>query len=248
MLTQSQEDKETALSKRIIAAENIKVIGNGVDPNKFKPLGIKQKNLIRSEFDIPKDAIVIGIICRMVREKGIVELLKAGIGLADRFPNLYFLFVGGRIASERGARLDREWQVAKNSLGARLIATGFRYDTPRLLTAMDVFCLPSWREGMPRSIIEAMMIGLPVVATNIRGCREEVVVGKTGYLVPPKHIGELQNALRTLIEDKTLRTKMGALGRKRALKLYDERKILSLQIKMISELAKQKSSFINASK
>ena len=118
-------------------------------------------------------------------------------------------------------------------LGARLILTGLRSDIPELLSAFDIFTLPSYREGMPRTIIEAMLMGKPVVATDIRGSREEVVPGLTGLLVPVRDAGALARAFTTLIGDAVLRHRMGQAGRARALALYDEARVVALQIDAI---------------
>jgi glycosyltransferase involved in cell wall biosynthesis len=94
---------------------------------------------------------------------------------------------------------------------------------PTALALMDVFALPSYREGMPVSILEAMATGLPVVATDIRGCREEVVAGETGFLVPTRDAGLLAEALERLLVDPALRARQGAAGRVRVAALFDER-------------------------
>ena len=117
-----------------------------------------------------------------------------------------------------------------------MILTGERDDIPALMARMDIYCLPSWREGMPRSIIEAMMMRIPVVATNIRGSREEVVDGETGFLIPVRNIAKLSEAFELLINNPQLRTSMGSRGRQRALELYDEEKVIGRQIDIINKL------------
>jgi glycosyltransferase involved in cell wall biosynthesis len=123
-----------------------------------------------------------------------------------------------------------------------LVATGFRNDIPELLAAMDLFCLPSWREGMPRSIIEAMMMAKPVVATNIRGSREEVVHGETGLLVPVRSPAVLAQAIRRFLDDPEWGKRLGIAGRIRALSLYNETNVVDLQLNRIqSELLKSET-------
>jgi len=102
---------------------------------------------------------------------------------------------------------------------------------------MDIFCLPSWREGMPRSIIEAMMMELPVVATNIRGSREEVVEGETGFLVPVKNVNRLHEKLEYLVNNPEIRKRIGRNGRSRAMRLYDEDVVINRQLELISKYA-----------
>ncbi len=108
--------------------------------------------------------------------------------------------------------------------------SGYRADITRILNAADIFALPSHREGMPRSIIEAMMVGLPVVATDIRGPREEVVDGETGALVPVADADALAAALDRLAADPALRARWGTAGRARALALFDESVVITRQL------------------
>jgi len=110
---------------------------------------------------------------------------------------------------------------------------GRRDDVPALLSAADVFVLPSYREGMPRSIIEAMASGLPVVATDIRGCREEVADGETGFLVPVRDARALAAALNRLVDDPDLRDSMGRAGTRRAQALFDEAQVLNRQMTVL---------------
>jgi glycosyltransferase involved in cell wall biosynthesis len=172
----------------------------------------------------------------LVREKGLVEFLEAAVELGTRFPQAYFLLVGERLPSDHDASIERELHDAQKILGARLVAPGYRADVAELLGAMDLFCLPSYREGMPRSIIEAMMMDLPVVATDIRGAREEVIPGETGLLVPTRDAAALTRAMETLVSDPERSRQMGRAGRQRALGLYDERRVIARQIEIIGTL------------
>jgi glycosyltransferase involved in cell wall biosynthesis len=146
---------------------------------------------------------------------------------------MWFIVVGDRLPSDHAGAVDTELEAARSALGDRLVLTGLREDVPAILGALDVFTLPSYREGMPRTIIEAMMMALPVVATDIRGSREEVVDGATGILVPVRDEASLAAALEKLVGDAALRQAMGRAGRARALALYDERVIVARQIDAI---------------
>ena len=94
-----------------------------------------------------------------------------------------------------------------------MLFTGWRDDVAELMSVMDVFALPSWREGMPRSAIEAAASGLPLVLTDIRGCREVVRDGVEGLLVPVRDPEALADAITRLLEDSGLRSRMGAAAR-----------------------------------
>ncbi|WP_048863445.1 glycosyltransferase, partial [Acidisphaera rubrifaciens] len=118
-------------------------------------------------------------------------------------------------------------------LGERLRLLGYREDIPAILAAADIFALPSHFEGLPMSVIEAMLTGLPVVATDIRGPREQVVEGATGYLVPPRSIAPLAAALGRLIADPGLRACLGAAGRARALERFDEARVIARTLDLL---------------
>jgi glycosyltransferase involved in cell wall biosynthesis len=118
-------------------------------------------------------------------------------------------------------------------LGKRLHLLGYRDDVPALMAAADLFVLPSRFEGLPMSVIEAMLTGLPVVACDVRGPAEQVVDGATGLLVPVGDATALAAALRQLAADAELRTRMGAAGRVRALERYDEAKVLARTLELL---------------
>lgn len=235
LFTQSSEDARVAVIEGIADKNDVVDIGNGVNAELFDPADHVRRLRMRTTLGIPEDAYVVGVVSRLVREKGLVEFLEAAVELGKSFPKIYFLLVGERLSSDHNASIVNELQAAQKKLGPRLLAVGYRADVADLLGAMDVFCLPSYREGMPRSIIEAMMMALPVVATNIRGSREEVVAEKTGLLVPVRSSAAIVQALGRLITKPELARQMGQLGRQRALELYDERRIVARQIEIISE-------------
>lgn len=239
LFTQSTEDATSAVRLGIMPLANVLAIGNGVSDARFDPQKYDGQK-VRAELGISPQALVIGIVGRLVREKGYIEFLQAAETLQPRFPEVYYLIVGERLASDHDAQIDTELELAKVRLGSRLKLAGMREDVPDLLSAMDIFCLPSYREGMPRTIIEAMMMGKPVVATNIRGSREEVVLEQTGLLVPTRNAFALTHAFARLLQSAQLRVRMGQAGRARALALYDEQYVVHLQINKIRELTGRK--------
>jgi glycosyltransferase involved in cell wall biosynthesis len=144
-------------------------------------------------------------------------------------PNAELWVVGNRLESDRGD--DMEALLLRAGLRLRLL--GYRTDVATLLAAADIFVLPSHFEGLPMSVIEAMLTGLPVVTTNIRGPREQVVDGVTGLIVPPGEAPPLANALARLSADPVLRARMGAAGRARALEIYDEAKVIARTLDLL---------------
>lgn len=242
LFCQSSEDATYAAQNSIMPSHKIFAIGNGVNPNKFNPDVVNRSDNLREQFSIQNNTFLVGMVARQVKEKGVLEFLESAIALSDRYDDINFIIIGDRLPSDHNYDVNSKLTHAQSLLRNKLIITGMRSDIPQLLSIMDVFVLPSWREGMPRTIIEAMMMGLPVVATNIRGSREEVVDGETGILVPLRDPLSLCSAIDTLYSNRELSLKMGSAGRKRALALYDETNIVKLQIDIINQHINNKRS------
>ncbi|MCL5270501.1 MAG: glycosyltransferase family 4 protein [bacterium] len=249
LFTQSAEDLETAVREGIAPAARAEAIGNGVDLARFDRGRISPARLERTRRELGLEGnggpLVI-MIGRLVREKGVIEFLQALAEVRRAHAGAQALIIGEALPSDRaGAAEDIRRLAAALGLTEAgrpaVIFTGLRRDVPELLALGDVFCLPSWREGMPRSIIEAMAAGLPVVASAIRGCREEVAEGETGLLVPPRDVGALAGALGRLAADPALRARLGAAGRRRAEALYDEERVVARQMARLRILFAEKS-------
>ncbi len=221
-LTVSTE--EAADARRLHINAHATAVGNGRDPARFRPDAAARAR-IRAEFGVADGAVVVIAVSRLVRHKGYPELLAA-----MRHVPAELWVVGERLASDHGE--DMAPYFAASGLGARLRRLGYRDDVPALLAAADIFVLPSHFEGLPMSVIEAMLAGLPVVATNIRGPREQVTE-QTGLLVPPMQAAPLADALRRLAGDGGLRARLGAAGRARALALYDEAAVVARTLDLL---------------
>ena len=233
LFTQSIEDAACAKKELLQRNGDIYAIGNGVNPAKFNPNNILSAPKIREDLGIPSGAFVIGMIARLVREKGIVEFLEAAIKVASINKDFYFLIVGTRLDTDHASDVSSIIDKARKILKNRISFLGHRMDVPELISAMDVYCLPSWREGMPRSIIEAMMMAKPVIATNIRGSREEVEEGVTGVLVSTKNSDELAEKFLFCFSNPEIMKKMGKAGRIKAMSEYNEQKIVDNQLEII---------------
>jgi glycosyltransferase involved in cell wall biosynthesis/L-amino acid N-acyltransferase YncA len=221
-LFQSREDLEWARRAGVVSRTRARYLGNGIDLSTFDPSTLSQKRLadLRHELGIPQGATVVGTVGRMVAEKGFREFFEAARDVRRRHPNVYFLAVGD---------IDREKPdvIALRDIAAAtdVVFTGWRDDLPALLGLMDVFVLASWREGMPRSAIEAAAMGCALVLTNIRGCREIVSNGEDGLLVPPRDANALADAITRLTSDPSLRADLAAAARRRAVESFDERTV-----------------------
>ena len=225
-------EEEAGDARRLGLARAPVAIGNGRDPAVFRP-DPEARARVRATLGVPGDRVVVVIVSRLVRHKGHPELLAAMAAV----PEAELWVVGDRLASDHGE--DLEPIFAASGLGERLRRLGYREDTPAVLAAADIFALPSHFEGLPMSVIEAMLTGLPVVATAIRGPREQVVDGETGLLVPPRAVEPLAAALRRLAADPALRGSMGAAGRARAMERFDEARIIGRTFDLIEAMQPQ---------
>ncbi len=233
--SESSEDVATAIREKIVDARKIVHLGNGVDISTFNRQRFTQETRlrIRREFGIPEDAPVVGFIGRLVVEKGLLELLQAAQLVVKECPAVRFLIVGPDDPGRRDAvspHRARDFGVQDNCIFA-----GWRKDTPELYASMDVFVLPSHREGFPRSLIEASASSVPCVATQIRGCREAVEHGRNGILVPKGDVAALAAALLGLLQNPTCSARMGEEGRKMAVERFDERHVIG---RVLSEYAR----------
>lgn len=212
---------EAADARRLCIHPWPRAIGNGRDPALYRP-DPERRARMRAALGVQESSVVIIAVSRIVRHKGYPELLRA----MERVPDAVLLVVGERLASDHGDRMEAEFDRAGKILGDRLKLLGYRDDTADLLAAADIFTLPSHFEGLPMSIIEAMLSSLPVVATDIRGPNEQVVHGETGFLVSPGLAAPLADALEQLVRNPALRECMGRAGRERACSLYDQAHVL----------------------
>jgi glycosyltransferase involved in cell wall biosynthesis len=225
-LYQSEEDLDWAGRRRLVAPDRSVLLGNGVDLSKFDPSLIPAQSLatLRRELGIPDDAFVAGTVARLVAEKGYRELFAAAAMVRAAVPRVRVLAVGPSDPAKADAIGRAEIERARGSV----IFAGWREDIPSLLALMDVFVLPSWREGLPRSAIEAAAMGKPLILTDIRGCREVARHGVEGLIVPPRDPVRLAEAIELLAKDRALGERMGAAARARALERFDERKVTDL--------------------
>jgi glycosyltransferase involved in cell wall biosynthesis/ribosomal protein S18 acetylase RimI-like enzyme len=222
-LYQSEEDLRWARRIGLVSPRNSALLGNGIDLAEFDPAHVPPERVeaLKREFGIPPDAVVVGAVGRLVAEKGYRELLTAARQVRSVVPEARFLVVGEPDPDKADAIGQEEIARAKDDV----IFAGWREDVRDLLAVMDVFVLASWREGMPRSAIEAAAMGKALVLTDIRGCREVARDGLEGVLVPPRRPERLAEALLGLVRDRELRQQMGKAARARALERFDERRV-----------------------
>src|SRR5699024_8906669 len=229
IFTQSEEDGNLAINKNFLPPGDITIIGNGVDVNgRFNPANLDKTKLKikRSELGIGENDVVVTFIGRLVKEKGILDLLEGFRHIEQR--NIKLIVIGDTRTSERDQQTIEEVDIYRQQ--SNIIFTGYRSDIPSLLALSDIFCLPSYREGMPRSIIEAMSMENAIIATNIRGSREEVDHGENGFIVELNEPKSLAESIITLANDSTLLNEFQSHARNKAMQLYDEKKVVQKQL------------------
>ena len=223
VLCVSHSVREVAVAEGLCPAGKVKVLLNGsingVDADgRFSPMtqnaGARAKT--RQKHGIPADALVIGFVGRVVRDKGIVELVEAWNILRQEQPSLHLL-IAGPIEPQDPLPADVVEQLHHDP---RVHLAGRIDDTAPLYTAIDVLALPTYREGLPLTPLEAASMMVPVVATEVPGCVEAVEHGITGLLVRPYDARALANALRLYLNDANLRKLHGLAGRERVLRVF----------------------------
>lgn len=238
------------LMKRGMRNRNIAVIFQNHDDQKlFKENGIFKNgheffikgsgvNLDEYSYSAPdEDNPVIKIIftARMLREKGVEDLVAAAELLRKDYEGrVEFLLCGG--LSDNPNALSEE-EMNKLCDGKYIKWLGHRNDVADLLKSSHIVCFPSYyREGVPKSLIEASASGRPIVTTNSVGCRDTVEEGKNGFIVEPHSPDSIASALRLLIENKELRREMGVYSRKLSERDYDIKNVTATHLKIYNLL------------
>lgn len=218
VLAVSHSMRTIAVEEGFCRDDKVKVLlggsGNGVDATgRFVPQPPSVRMAARASLAIPADALVIGFVGRLARDKGVVELARAWTQLRERWPGLYLLLAG---ALDESDAVPGE-VVAALKADPRVRFAGHSEDMPRLYAAMDVVALPTYREGFPNVALEAAAMELPIVVTAVPGCVDAVRDGVTGTFVPPREPRALEAALQRYLEEPGLQARHGQAGRRRVL-------------------------------
>jgi glycosyltransferase involved in cell wall biosynthesis len=225
------EDQRTFRRLRV-PAERLVVLrsGLGIDLERFEPGSVSaaDRAAARRELGATADEdVVVGLVGRLVREKGYLEVFEAAARLRPRFPQLRVAVIGPDEPEKPDALTAADRQAAVRA-GVRFL--GGRDDVVRLYAGMDIHVLASHREGFPRSPMEASAMGVPVVATEIRGSRQAVDHGTTGLLVPPRDSAALAEVIARLAADPAERRRFGAAARRKALDAFDQQRCVDLTL------------------
>ncbi len=235
LFVQSAEDRISALALRMVRPEQVETIGSGTDLARFARSAVAPGALssLRRELEIASEDKVVLIVARPTREKGLPAFQAMVERLAKERADVTFVCVLPHLPGERHAALE---PLRKSPFAHRLRILGFRRDVRELLALADVFVLPTHFEGLSRIIIEAMAMERAVVTTNVRGCRELVEDGETGWLCGVDDVDALVARVGALLDDAPLRARTGARARAVAERRFDERLPVQRQIETLRGL------------
>ncbi len=198
---------------------SIKVIYNGVDANRFKPNN--DSSYLRKEWNIPRNALVVGTIGRVNRWKGQEDFLKAANILLEKHKNLYVAFVGSAFEGEEWREKELKDEIAKSPYKSRIIDSGYRKDVEGVHSLFDIFVLPSTNpDPLPTVVLEAMASGKPVVGYKHGGICEMVKNGYNGLLADVNNSDDLAAKIDVVLSDDKLRKEMGERSRLRLLEKF----------------------------
>lgn len=203
---QNPDDRDLFVQKGWVPAEKARlIVSSGVDTRRFSPPGTRT------------GALRVLMVARLLWSKGVREYVEAATQLKPMFPQARFQ-LAGELEPGKPDAVDETWLSRQNTVEF----LGYLDDMPRVLRQTAVFVLPSYYpEGVPRVLLEAAASAVPAVTTDSPGCREAVVDGETGFLVPPRSPEALAAAVARLLEDAGLRRQMGQAARARAEREFD---------------------------
>ena len=243
ILSQNSEDLETAIEEKICRPEKIMRLGNGIDLTRFDPdhISFADMQQKRVEIGLAKDVQVVGFVGRLAgKRKGFLDFLAAGQRIVKQAPNVRFLIVGDADYSKPDAVQPA---AAKNfGIEDHCIFLGQRpnQELPVLYALMDVLVLPSLFEGIPRAVMEASAMGVPAVATNVKGNREAIEHDSNGLLVPLGDIRSLADAVAGLLTNREKARYMGQAGYDIARERFDERLVFETVKAQYAHLLQEK--------
>ena len=218
---QNEDDTRQFIKAGIVSAQKARVIlGSGINTKLFSPVNVSEtaKSQLKTEFKIQPDEIVVTMISRLVRSKGILEFMQSACEIQKTNPKVHFLLIG----DEDHECLDPLTQKEMLQLEQAVDWRGRRSDIPAILAISDIFVLPSiHREGIPRVLLEAAAMKLPIVTTNSPGCKEVVEDGINGFLIPAHDAEALSGAILRLVNAPELCHRFGQASRQRAEERFD---------------------------
>lgn len=224
-VVQNPVDREIVIRQFEVVPERVRLIpGSGVDIERFRP----------REDCGPDSTLRVGFVGRLLHDKGIREFVRAAAMLKSRFPNVRFVAAGAPDAGNPASVSEQELRAWKASGEVEFL--GQVGEMPEFLRSLDVFVLPSYREGLSRSLIEAGASGVPAVTTDVPGCRDVVGDGDNGLLVPARDAEALAQSIAKLLESDELRRRMAGRARQIVAERFSNDVINSATLELYREM------------
>jgi len=225
--------RDRVLELRLCPAAKMVILGHGsacgVDLKRFRrtPEVDAQARAMRRNQEIPESAIVVGYVGWMVADKGVADLVEAFVCLAEERRDLYLLMIGAD-GGDRDPLPATTWQSVREHVHIRYL--GLQPDPVPWYAAMQICVLPSRREGFPYALLESAAMGVPAIATRVTGCVDAIVEGVTGLLVPPGDPPALRDAIRLLVADSDLRTRLAHAASDRVRRLFSSDELVAAHL------------------
>jgi len=216
------------ISKGFISSPKLKIIGrgssNGIDTNYFSSTHFSEEAIIykRNQLHIPLIDFVFVFVGRIVRDKGINEMVHAFVTLLASHPNSTLLLVGPFENDLNPISKNTVHQIENHP---KIITTGFQEDVRIYLALSNALVFPSYREGFPNVVMQAGAMGLPSIVSDINGCNEIIEEGVNGLIHPPKNREALANAMLKILNDNALNQKLKEGARKKITDYYERKEI-----------------------
>jgi glycosyltransferase involved in cell wall biosynthesis len=222
VVVQNPDDARWAEGHFGVSRERITLVrGSGVDLQAF------------ARTPEPKDPVTVTMASRLLKDKGVREFIQAAASLRGQHPSVRFQLAGDSAPGNPSSLTEADLDQIRREGHVDLL--GYRSDIPNLFSESHVVVLPSYREGLPKVLLEAAASGRSVVTTDVPGCRDAIAPG-TGFLVPPRDAPALARAIQVLVEDGVLRRQMGEAGRVLAEREFDIQRVVEAHLKIYEEL------------
>jgi len=231
--------KDFILENQLAPANKLKIIGNGssngIDTSYFDPgkFSIVEKEKLRKELGISAKDVVFIFVGRIVKDKGIEELVRSFEEVIQTEKNIKLLLVGP-LEQELNPIEDKILKAIEQE--PNIISVGYQEDVRGYFAISNILTFPSYREGFPNVVMQAGAMGLPIIATNINGCNEIIKEGENGLLIPPKNKEFLKNAMLELLSDHEKRSKLASNARNYITRNYERKEVWEMLLQEYQNL------------
>jgi glycosyltransferase involved in cell wall biosynthesis len=230
-ITISEAIRQFSITVEGAAPDRIHTVHYGLDPVSVQAPPDARAQL-RAALDLPADTLLIGSVCRLIEQKGLIYGLQGFAQIADQFPTAHYVIVGDGLL-----RAGLEAAAQTLNLADRVHFLGWRSDTPAIFAALDLLLAPSLWEGFGLVFLEAMALGVPTLSTCVSAIPEVVIDGETGWLVPPRDSDAIAAALREALSDPALLCARGENSRQRLLTHFTVQTMVERTVAVYRSLA-----------